>query len=63
MPYVDLEFKLLPEPYIRQVFYFPKNELYYLAAITFAGQDLLPHPVASCGHIQESAFWKYEDPL
>jgi hypothetical protein len=61
-PYVDLEFELLSEPHIRQVFCFPQIELHCLAAITFAGRNLLPHPVAGCGHVEESAFWEHEDP-
>jgi hypothetical protein len=60
--YVDLEFGLVPELRIRRIFCFPKSELHTLIAVTFDGQDLLPHTFVGCKHIQEPAFWKHEDP-
>jgi hypothetical protein len=60
--YADLEFGLMPDLQTRRTFCFPKRELHSLAAVTFDGQDLLPHSFVGCQHVQEPAFWKHEDP-
>jgi hypothetical protein len=60
--YTDLEFELLEKHQIKRTFCFPKNELHCLSAITFDGQELLPHRVLGCRHVQDAAFWEHQDP-
>lgn len=60
--YADLQFELLAHLQTKRTFCFAKKDLHCLSGITFEGQELLSYRVGGCQHVQDTAFWKHQDP-